>query len=184
MLNLKSAFSFSTFILIKRLLSSSSLSAIRVISSAYMRLLMFLPIFDIHWKDCCWSWSSNTLAMWCEELTHWKRLMLGKIEGRRRREQQRLRCLDGVTDSVDLSLSKLQEIVKDRGAGSAAVHGVTKAQTPFRDWTTTSGSYSSRFSSKSCIAPWFVFNPIIYFELTSVHEKESFIFLHISLKKT
>ena len=59
--------------------------------------------------------------------------MLGKIEGRRRREQQRLRCLNGITDSVDLSLSELQEIVKDRGAGSAAVHGVTKAQTPFRD---------------------------------------------------
>ena len=53
--------------------------------------------------------------------------MLGKIEGRRRREQQRLRCLDGITDLVDLSLSKLQEIVKDRGARSAAVHGVTKA---------------------------------------------------------
>ena len=56
-----------------------------------------------------------------------KTLMLGKIEGKRRREQQRLRCLDGITDSVDLSLSKLQEIVKDRGARSPAVHGVTKA---------------------------------------------------------
>ena len=72
----------------------------------------------------CWSWSSNTLATWYEELTYWKRLMLGKIEGRRRRGQQRLKCLDSITDSVDMSLSKLQEIVKDRGAWSAAVHGV------------------------------------------------------------
>ena len=90
---------------------------------------------NIHWKN--WYWSSNTLATWIWRTDSLqKTMMLGMIEGRRRTGWQRMRLLNGFSDSMDMSLSKLQEIVMERKAWCAAVHGVTKSRTCLSDWIT------------------------------------------------
>ena len=101
----------------------------------------------MHWKD--WSWSSNTLTTWCEELTHWKRLWLGKIEGKRR-ERQRMRQLYSITDSVDMSLWKLQQMVKDREAWPAAVLEVEESDRTWQLCNNTASLIITLFDKSPC----------------------------------
>ena len=120
---------FWTVVLEKTLESSLDCKEIKTVNSKGNQLWMFIRRTNAE--------SPIFLVTWCEQPIHWERLMQGKIESKRRRGWKRMWWLDSITESMHMSLSKLQEIVEDRGAWSAAVHGVTKTWTWLSDWRAT-----------------------------------------------
>ena len=201
MLSFKPTFALSCFTFIKRLFGSSLLYAIRVVSSAYLRLLIFLPVIlipacssssppfhmmysayklnkqvaltysfpnlePVHCSTSGSNWSfwpawnnrlvpnqeRSTKFVYCNPayLTYMQTLMLGKIEGRGRRGQQRMRWLYGITDLMDMGLGGLLELVMEREAWHAAVHGVTKSWTRLSNWTELNHTAIYKYVKSKC----------------------------------
>ena len=130
---------FRTVVLEKTLKSPLDIKEMKPVNPGFRESILEKSTLNTHFEDWCRSWSSNSLATWCKEPTHWKDLDAGKDWRQRLRSRQRMSWLDGITNSMDMNLGKLWEMGRDREAWLAAVHGVTKSRTCLGGWTTGQG---------------------------------------------